>query len=241
MSQAPASSKKPKGIEPPACQAPSACGGGCRFFHHDAGILDALKNGPVIRLARKRTIFSTGDDAHHVYKVLDGAVRVSRLLLDGHRQILDICLPGDAFGLEAGETYGATAEAIGEAIVLRCPRVCVAQQNAERPETNREVFAMLSRGLNAAQDHLVMLGHKGARQRVASFLMRLANSREGAGPTLDLPVGRQDLADYLGLTIETTSRVLSDLKASRVISTPNRRQIFVRDAGALERAAEGDG
>jgi CRP-like cAMP-binding protein len=173
--------------------------------------------------------------------VIEGAVRLSRILGDGHRQILDICLPNDSFGLETTETYSATAEAVGDVVLLRCPRTCIAHLNDERPEVRRAMMLMLSNGVCAAQDHLVMLGHQGAKERVASYLLRLANSCEGTGELiLDLPVGRQDLADYLGLTIETTCRSLSDLKSARIISTPNRHQIIIRNLPALQAIGEGD-
>jgi CRP-like cAMP-binding protein len=189
---------------------------------------------------RKTTIYSTGDPSHFCYKVIEGAVRLSRVLADGHRQVLDICLPNDIFGLETLDTYTATAEAVGDVVLLRCPRTCIAHLNDERPEIRSAMMLMLSRGVCAAQDHLVMLGQLGAKERVAAYLLQLANGREGTGElVLELPVGRQDLADYLGLTIETTCRSLSDLKAARIISTPNRHQIVVRNLPALRAVGEG--
>lgn len=168
-------------------------------------------------------------------------MRLSRVLADGHRQVFDICLPNDIFGLETLDTYAATAEAVGDVVLLRCPRACIAHLNDERPEIRSAMMMMLSRGVCAAQDHLVMLGQRGAKERVAAYLLQLANGREGTGNlVLELPVGRQDLADYLGLTIETTCRSLSDLKAARIISTPNRHQIVVRDLPALRAVGDGD-
>jgi CRP-like cAMP-binding protein len=120
--------------------------------------------GPLLRVPRKTTIYSSGDPSHFCYKVIEGAVRVSRILADGHRQVLDICLPNDTFGLETLDTYTATAEAVGDVVLLRCPRTCIAHLNDERPEIRSAMMLMLSRGVCAAQDHLVMLGQRGAKE-----------------------------------------------------------------------------
>jgi CRP-like cAMP-binding protein len=195
-----------------------------------------------MRLDRHATIYERDDPAHYCYKVIEGAVRLSRVLADGHRQVLEICVPNDTFGLEPGKTYSATAETIGETVLLRCPRACIMYLNDERPEVRRAMMTMLSSGVCAAHDHLVMLGHQGAKARVASYLLRLFGEDEPSpGPvTLELPVGRQDLADYLGLTIETTCRALSDMKAAKIITTPNRHQVVVRNRSSLEAIAEGE-
>lgn len=226
-----------------ASPVPLACSHGCRFFREEqAPKLRPQASGPLVEAARRATIYSKGDSARFCYRVIDGAVTLSRVLADGHRQVVDICLPGDSFGLETTETYSATAEAAVDTMLLRCPRACIAHLSDEQPEARRALMLKLSRGLCAAQDHLVMLGHQGAKERVATYLLRLAEAKKGEGElTLDLPVGRQDLGDYLGLTIETTCRSLSDLKAAHIISTPNRHQIVVHDLRALRAVAEGAG
>lgn len=222
---------------------PLACSHGCRFFHEEqVPKFQPHASGPLLEIARRDTIYSKGDAAHFCYKVIEGAVTLSRLLADGHRQVVDISLPGDSFGLETTQTYSATAEAAVDTVLLRCPRACIAHLTDEQPEARHALMLKLSRGLCAAQDHLVMLGHGGAKQRVATYLVRLAEAHEHEGElTIDLPVGRQDLGDYLGLTIETTCRSLSDLKAAHIISTPNRHQIVVHNLRALRAAAEGAG
>jgi CRP-like cAMP-binding protein len=195
---------------------------------------------PLLTISRGTTIYSHEQPAHFCYKVIEGAVRLSRVLPDGRRQILEICLPGETFGLETSDTYSATAEAIGEVALLRCPRACIAELQDERPETRQAMLSMLSRGMCAAQDHVAMLGHQSAKERLACYLLRLAVGREEQRPcTIRLPMGRQDMADYLGLTIETTCRSLSDLKAGRIISTPDRHRIVIHDMAGLEAIAEG--
>jgi CRP-like cAMP-binding protein len=217
---------------------PFACAAGCLFFQQGA-CRNAAAAGPLVKILRKRPIYSEGDAATHCYKVMEGAVRVSRILSDGHRQVLDIVLPGDTLGIEVAESYGATAEAVGDVVLLRCPRTCI--DHRSEADHRREMLAMLSRSLAAAQDHVAMLGHQGAKERVASFIIRLARTQKRrANQPLDLAVGRQDIADYLGLTIETTCRTLTDLKASRVISAPSRHQIVIRNLARLETVAEGE-
>jgi CRP/FNR family nitrogen fixation transcriptional regulator len=217
---------------------PFACAAGCPFFQQGA-CKKMDTGGPLARIARKQLIYSEGDAAAHCYKVMEGAVRVSRILSDGHRQVLDIFLPGDTFGIEVAETYGATAEAVGDVVLLRCPRACI--DHRSEVDHRREMLAMMSRSLSAAQDHVAMLGHQGAKERVAAFIIRLAQGQNrGANQLLDLPVGRQDIADYLGLTIETTCRTLTDLKTNLVISAPSRHQLVIRNMARLEAVAEGE-
>lgn len=224
-------------------EAPSACARRCRFVE-DASTFDKAETAavaPLLKLARRSTIYSRGEKALFSFKVLEGAVRLSRVLMDGHRQVLEILLPNDTFGIELADTYGATAECISDVVLLRCPRACIVRLHEENPEMRHTLMRMLTRGLTAAQDHVMMLGHQGAKARISSFLLRLMETGGWKqGQPLDVPVGRQDLADYLGLTIETTCRTLTDLKVSGVIGIPNRHQIVVRNRTALEGWAEGD-
>jgi CRP/FNR family nitrogen fixation transcriptional regulator len=211
------------------------------FFQYTSSNSPAIADSATIQFERKKTIYSQHDAARHCYKVVKGAVRNSRILTDGHRQILDIFLPADRFGIETGDTRSSTAEAIGDVVLLRCAHTSITRLNADQPETRQQMLAMLSRSLCRAQDHIVMLGHQRGEQRICSFLLRLAKSQGcPVGEAFDLPVGRQDLADYLGLTIETACRILSRLKSSRIISVPSRRQIIILALARLEAAASGN-
>jgi CRP/FNR family nitrogen fixation transcriptional regulator len=217
---------------------PFACSESCLFFQKSACSATG-RHGPAIKYSRKQPIYSEGDASSHSYRVVEGAVRLSRILSDGHRQVLDIFMPGDTFGIEVADSYSATAEAVGDVVLLRCPRACIERRSES--DHRRDLLAMLSRSLTAAQDHVAMLGHQGAKERVAAFLLKLAHGQKrGANQPVDLAVGRQDIADYLGLTIETTCRTLTDLKASQVISAPNRSQIVIRNFSRLEAVAEGE-
>ncbi|MBU6445440.1 MAG: helix-turn-helix domain-containing protein [Alphaproteobacteria bacterium] len=194
----------------------------------------------VLRFGRNQTIFNEGDDARYSYKIVEGGVRVCKVRPDGRRQIAEFLLPGDLFGFEAGEEHSLTAEALCNVVVMRCPRKHVERLSEEVPNVRRTLMMLLRRELSAAQDHLVMLGRQSARERLASFLLQLAERTDSDnGDTLDLPMGRQDIADFLGLTIETVCRALTELKRERVITIPNRHQVVIRNMDALEAVAEG--
>ena len=193
------------------------------------------------RFGRNQTIFNEGDDARYSYKVLQGGVRLCKVRPDGRRQIAEFLLAGDMFGFEVGEEHSLTAEALCDVVVMRCPRNHVERLSDESPALRHKLMALLRGELSAAQNHLVMLGRQTAKERVASFLILLAerNAAEDGG-ALELPMGRQDIADYLGLTIETVCRALTDLKREGVIAIPSRHQVVIRDLMALEDVAEGD-
>jgi len=221
--------------------APAPCAQQCWFLAQwTLGKVDSAKKpGPSVKYGTRKTIYSRGDRARYSYKVLTGTVRLSRILMDGHRQILDLLLPGDTFGLESTDEYTATAETIGEVELLRCPRACLANQLATRREAPGQIASMLSAEVSSAQDHIAMLTHQGALERVALFLLRFAERQNGQR-VIELPAGRQDMADYLGLTIETTCRSLTELRNRGVISIKGRRMIEVRNREVLEGYAEGD-
>src|SRR5215469_13358429 len=115
--------------------APSACARHCRFI--ESAALPAQADSPIVppfaKFARHATVYTRGERALFSYKVVEGAVRLSRVLMDGHRQVLEILLPNDTFGIEIEDTYDATAECISDALLLRCPRVCISCLNEERP------------------------------------------------------------------------------------------------------------
>jgi CRP-like cAMP-binding protein len=199
------------------------------------------KLGVVVTLARGMTIFGDGDDARHSYKVVEGAVRLSKIMFDGRRQISEFALPGDMFGLECGAVYELSAEAITPVTLVRYSRASIDRLGEEFADVRRELMALLRRGWTSAQNHLVMLGRQTAKERVAAFLVALAGhgGMEG-GKALDLPMSRQDIADYLGLTIETVCRTLSELKSARILSIPSRHKIVILNRDALETLAEGE-
>lgn len=222
---------------------PAACEQACRFFLEEACVkkTDMEKSGMTVKFTRNETVYSKGDEARFSFKVIEGAVRLSRIFADGRRQIVNFLLPDETFGIELSETYSSTAEAVGDVVALRCPRICIAQMTAGDPDISQKRLAMFSKSLAAAEQHVAMLGHQSAKERVASFFLALELQRSGETEhTLDLPLSRQDIADYLGLTIETTCRALSELKRQHIIDAPSRRRIVIRDMRGLKAIAEGD-
>lgn len=193
------------------------------------------------RFGRNQTIFNEGDDARYSYKVVEGGVRLCKLMPDGRRQIAEFMLPGDLFGFELGDEHSLTAEALGDVVVMRCSRSHMERISDEQPVVRKQLMSLLRRELSAAQIHLVMLGRQTAKERVASFVLLLAERADaGDGDAVELPMSRQDIADYLGLTIETVCRALSDLKREKLIGIPNRHQVTIRNLAALQTIAECD-
>lgn len=207
----------------------------------DAGFPSLSTIGSISHFAPNEMIFGEGDGANYIYKVLSGGVRLCKLLADGRRQITDFSLPGDHFGFEWGSEHTLTAEALGPVVALQCPKTRLERLERERQDICRSLMYVLRRDLWAAQNHLLMLGRQTAKERVASFLLLMAERHKGREcDAIDIPMSRQDIADYLGLTIETVCRALGELKRARIISVPNRRQIIVRNAEILGSMALGE-
>jgi CRP/FNR family nitrogen fixation transcriptional regulator len=196
--------------------------------------------GSVLKFKRNAAIFNEGDPARCVYKVISGAVRTCRVLMDGRRQIADFILPGDFFGLDWQAEHGFTAEAIADAVIVSYPRAQLEQIAETKPAVQKLLMSMLCKGLSTTQNHLVMLGRQTASERLAWFLLGIME-RTDDNPTLDLPMSRLDIADYLGLTIETVSRSISQFKRKQFIAVSGTHQVTVKNVEALEALASGEG
>lgn len=197
--------------------------------------------GMVVHFPCNTTIFSDGEEAEYSYRLLSGTARLCKHTSDGRRQIAQFVTQGDFFGFEWLRTYSLSAETLTEVEVIRYPRSRLDRLSTERLDVQRGLTNVLSRGLSAAQDHLMILGQHNAKERVVSFFLALAE-RDGAanGSTLHLPMGRQDIADYLGLTIETVCRAISELKRQRLIDVPDRAHVVVRNLQCLHEISEGE-
>jgi CRP/FNR family transcriptional regulator, nitrogen fixation regulation protein len=191
--------------------------------------------GFAMKFGRDEEIFGEGESADFVYKVHSGVVRTYRLLDDGRRQISAFHFPGDVFGIEVDDEHSTTAEAVIESEVGLVKRSALNRSTENDAGAARALWALTSRHLQRMQRHLVLLGRKTALERVASFLLSLAK-QEGE-QTVAIPMSRMDIADYLGLTIETVSRTLSQLEREAAIKLPNCRQIVLRDRGRLDQLA----
>jgi CRP-like cAMP-binding protein len=182
---------------------------------------------------RNVEIFGEGEPAEYLYQVVSGAVRTYKVLEDGRRQIGAFYLPGDVFGLEAGDTHGFSAEAIVRSTVRLAKRSAVAGMAARDSELAAALLECATHGLRAAHEHLMVLGRKNAEERVATFLLDMAR-RESARDIIELPMSRQDIADYLGLTIETISRTFTQLETEAAIELPTSRRVVVRRPSRLQ-------
>jgi CRP/FNR family transcriptional regulator len=194
--------------------------------------------GSVVTLKREETLFYEGDVAEHYFKVVTGAVRSCRLLPDGRRHIGDFYLPGDFIALSEVESYLFTAEAVTDVTLVRYVRRNVDQLIGQRPQLGTCLFAMVCDGLSSAQEQMLLLGRKTAQEKIASFLLMMAE-REGQGDRVVLPMTRTDIGDYLGLTTETVSRTLTQLKNEGVITVKGIGEVNIADRETLEDMADG--
>src|SRR5208282_229144 len=172
------------------------------------------------------------DPADYLYKIVSGTVRTYKILSDGRRQIGGFYLPGDIFGLEYAAQHTLSAEAVTDVKVVVVKRSALTALAARDATIGKDLFTLTGRELQRAQDRIMLL-IKSAQERVASFLLEMAD-RSAAGNAIELPMSRQDIADYLGLTIETVSRTLTSLEISAAIEVPtSRRSIVLRNRTAL--------
>lgn len=190
--------------------------------------------GVRMHYAKDEEIFAQDEDADLVHMVVSGAVRTTRLLSDGRRQVGAFYYPGDLIGLETHAIHRFSAEAICPSSVLVVRRSAL-RAFAGEGQLDRAIWEAARRELERTQDHLLVLGRKTACEKVASFLMGLAQ-REPA-ERVQMPMSRQDVADYLGLTIETVSRMLTQLQGASVVEFDGSRKFRVKRWDALEEMA----
>jgi CRP-like cAMP-binding protein len=197
--------------------------------HALAGSIEMM--GAPMTFARNAEIYGEGEPADYLYKVVSGTVRTSKILADGRRQIGEFYLPGDIFGLEAGDEHAFSAEAIVASKILVIKRSALIGLAARDNDVARQLWALTGRELARVQGHVLLLV-KTAQERVAGFLLEMAD-RSTATDTVNLSMSRQDIADYLGLTIETVSRTLTSLENGAAIALPTSRRIVLRNRPAL--------
>src|ERR1700749_4613798 len=186
------------------------------------------------RYPRGTEIYGEKEPAEYVYQVADGSVRTYKLLSDGRRQIGAFHLVGDIFGLENGGVHRFTAEAIVDTIVRLVKRGSLAHVGQEGPTVARDLLNVTATNLQHAEDHMMLLGRKTAQERVAAFLLEMDHRLTAAG-VMALPMCRRDIADYLGLTLETVSRALTVLHDKGILGFlgQTQRQIVLLDRPKL--------
>ncbi len=198
---------------------------------------------PAESLAAGRVLFLEGDAATSVFHVLDGTLRIFRILGDGRRVITGFLRAGDILGLSFHSHYIYTAEAITPVTIRRLSRKVFEAEVANSAELRPAVFHQMSDEMAAAQDQMVLLSTKNAEERLCSFLLKELQRALKAGavqPVVYLAMTRLDIADYLGLTIETVSRTMTKLCSKGVIATSGRHSVKVLKRGMLAQLA-GDG
>lgn len=174
----------------------------------------------VANFAPKTMLFDQGALAGSLFNVTEGVVRLYKSLPDGRRQIVGFALPGDFLGLALMDRYGVAAEAVTPVTACRFGRSAFLAYIDDKPHLLRRLHEFAGHELSLAQDQMLLLGRRTAEEKIAAFLLNLQSryGRIGAtSVTIPLPMSRQDIADYLGLSIETVSRTLTKLAREKVI------------------------
>jgi CRP/FNR family nitrogen fixation transcriptional regulator len=179
---------------------------------------------------RGAEIYGEAESADYIYQVVEGAVRSYKLLSDGRRQIGAFHLVGDIFGLENGSTHRFTTEAIVDTTVRLIKRRSLEHVAEADVLVALDILNMTTTNLQHAEDHMLLLGRKTSLERVAAFLLEMDHRLTAAG-VMALPMSRRDIADYLGLTLETVSRALSHLHGKGILGFlgQTQRQIVLLD------------
>jgi CRP-like cAMP-binding protein len=215
---------------------PSPAAGASSMPLSDIDVRALERIGTRITVPRGHTIFFEGDPANTIYRVASGALRTSRLMPDGRRYVIDFLFPSDFAGLNDGNTRATTAETLCDTTLIRYARRAFDEALDANRGLGRMILSLLSGGLACAHDQLFLLGRKTAAERVATFLLTMA-ARKGVD-RFDLPMNREDIADHLGLTIETISRTFSQLKAKGLIRTDGPASVTIESRDALRNLAE---
>lgn len=189
--------------------------------------------GTAMSFGADTEIYGEGEPAHYFYKVVAGAVRIYKVLIDGRRQVGDFYLPGDIFGLEIGEGHTFSAEAITKCKVLVINHKALVARAKTDHAVAFQLWALTGGELQRLQDHLLLL-IKNAPERVAAFLLKMAE-RISADNSVELPMSRRDIADYLGLSVETISRNFTQLEGTGAVEFPSHRQFVLHDRSILNR------
>ena len=207
----------------------------CRCLHDDQlKIFSEISTEKEFR--DKQTIFLQQGPSRHLYNITKGNIKIYKLLSDGRIQIIGFLYPGDFFGSYKKGKYNYSSEAIGNV------RLCVFRQEVldEYLEKNmnlsKELLHITSHELTLAQDRMGVLGKMNANERVAKFILNISDQRARIGwqdNPISLPMTRQDIADYLGLTLETVSREITRFKTSNLIKAMTSKQIFISDREKL--------
>jgi CRP/FNR family nitrogen fixation transcriptional regulator len=197
------------------------------FWDEQPGLAGTLTNLP-----QDQELYGEGDPATLFYKVVSGVVRTCKFLGDGRRQVDAFYVAGEVFGIESGDTHRLSAEAVSDCTLIAYRRRSLDSLSGRNETVARNLFQFALQNAARAQDHALLLGHRSALEKLATFLLHSAR-HSAQQATVTLEMSRQDIADFLGLTIETVSRTLSKLEKDGVIKMTASRSIHLRNLGAL--------
>jgi CRP/FNR family transcriptional regulator len=206
--------------------------------------LEALPGiGITLTAEPGQTIVVEGDPIDHYYRIVSGTVRLYRSIADGRRQVIDFLTAHGCFGLTGLDCHACSVEAVSRVVMIRYPRHLLEAAVQSDPGLARRLFRLACAELGRAQTQMLLLGRKTAEERIASFLLRLAatGGRDADRPVVTLTMSRLDIADHLGLTIETVSRTLSRFRRDGLIALPGRQEIALCRIDRLRALAEGGG
>jgi CRP/FNR family transcriptional regulator len=209
----------------------------------DCAKLEQFRNlGRSLKLGTGQTLFHEGDPATRVFTLTGGTLKLYKLLPDGRRQVTGFMHPGDFLGMSMDDEHAFSAEALEDAQLCWFPRSRFDDFVEENGSMERELYRMAAHELAAAQQQMVLLGRKTATERLASFLLLLVERTERVpgrpSSLVRLPMSRSDIADYLGLTKETVSRVFSSFRRDRLIRLRAADEVEIIDAQGLDQLAK---
>ncbi len=207
-----------------------------------AAICGATRNLPETRLKQGVNLFHQGDRVHWIYQVKTGVVRLTRLLENGRRQVIAFGYPGDIVGFPLDGQHHTDCEGLSNATLQRYRRSALEDGDGD-PQMHRDLLQAALREISAMQDHFMMLGRKSALEKVASFICVLTDrvgQSVGNYKQVSLPMSRSDIADFLGLTTETVSRSLTQLRKRKAIAIDNIYTIVILRPDVLRELSLGD-
>jgi CRP-like cAMP-binding protein len=191
------------------------------------------------RLDPGQHLFHQGDTDRNIYKIESGLVRLYRILSDGRRQIISFRFAGDTLGFEAGAERHCGAEAVTSVTVRSLDQTSAFRRLHDEPALAPQLVSLLSQELENARGQIAVLNRRSAIEKLAAFILEL-HHRQGECGTVEIPLSRTDIADFLGLTIETVSRNLTKLKTKRIIELPQVHSLVIVDLDCLEALAAGE-
>jgi CRP/FNR family transcriptional regulator len=212
------------------------------------GALKPEELNELVRILTRQTysahdpIIDEGEPADYVFNVTAGAVKLFKLLPDGRRQITGFLFDGDFIGIAMNDTYSYSAEAVGDVSLCRFNRRKLEGMLDQFPQLERRLLSFASNELAQAQDQMLLLGRKTAREKLCSFLLNLSRriEKRGADPSVvPVPMSRNDIGDFLGLTTETVSRSFTNLKRDGAIQLLEGNRVRLIDIDRLRDMAEG--